>query len=305
MAKGKSKRPLTIGGQAVMEGVMMRGPHWVSVAVRKPDGRIDIATRRHESVTRRLKWLGAPVLRGMVSMAETLWLGIGVLNQSAQMAADEKTPVRKSDLALAAGISAVLAVALFKLLPLWLAGLVARENFWLNILDGFIKLGLFVGYIALVGRLADVKTLFRYHGAEHKSVNCYEAARPLTVSEAARFTKAQPRCGTTFVFFVIFLSIFVNMFIPWTVGFWAKFGLRLLLLPLVAGLAYEVIRLGVRFGSAPWFLAFIAPGMFLQGLTTKEPDAAQLEVGLAALRAVLEREQVLPPQEIAVAVPSP
>jgi uncharacterized protein YqhQ len=188
------------------------------------------------------------------------------------------------------------ALALFKLLPLFLATILTAHysggNWTLNLLDGGIKFALFIGYLLLIGLLSDVRRLFQYHGAEHKSVNCYEAKARLVPKQAATFTKKQPRCGTTFVVYVFVLSIFLYLFIPFGTGFWTKYLLRILLLPVIAGIVYEWVRISARFYSRSAFVRVLsAPGMAVQALTLREPDEQQLAVAIKALQKVLYEEQ--------------
>ena len=235
-------------------------------------------------------------MRGIVILFETLIIGLRELNWSANQAADEDEQFSPWELTLTIVISLVLALALFKLLPLFLATLITQRsgggNWTLNLLDGGIKFVIFISYLLLIGRMHDVQRLYEYHGAEHKTVNCYEAGAALTPRNAKRFTKKQPRCGTTFVVYVFVLSIIVYIFIPFGASFWTKYLLRILLLPVVAGVAYEWIRFaGKYYGRSKVVRAISAPGMAVQALTTKEPDEQQLAVAITALRSVVRAEQ--------------
>lgn len=292
------KAPLVIGGQAVVEGVMMKSRHHTATAVRVPGGKIVVGHRRERSFTERHGLNKVPLVRGVFVLFETMVIGMRELNWSANRAIGEERGESSSwALAGVLGMSVLLGLAIFKLLPLFLAakitGSLGGGNLMLNVLDGAIKLAIFVLYVAAISLMPDVRRLFTYHGAEHKSVNCYEAGGTLTPREAKRHTLKQPRCGTTFVVYVFVLSIIVYMFIPFGESFWAKLGLRILLLPLIAGIAYEWIRLAGRYYSNSWLVRAISvPGMAVQSLTTREPDAAQLEVALAALKRVLKEEGI-------------
>ncbi len=289
--------PLLIGGQAVMEGVMMKSAHHLATAVRKADGSIKLHERRETSVLDRHPVLKVPLLRGAITLFETIIIGFRELNWSTNEAYDGDEQLSAWELTLTLVLSVVLALALFKLLPLFLATIINRRvtggNFLLNLLDGGIKLAIFTGYLLLMGQFSDMKRLFAYHGAEHKSVNCYEAGDPLTPRHARRHTRLQPRCGTTFVIYVIALSIVIYLFILFGTSFWEKYVLRILLLPVVAGVAYEWLRFaGKAYYRRRWVRLLSAPGMAFQRITTREPDNKQLAVAIAALKRVLLREGV-------------
>jgi uncharacterized protein YqhQ len=291
-----ARAPLLIGGQAVMEGVMMKSRHHLATAVRKEDDSIKLRHRREETFAERYRLDKLPLVRGVVILLETLVLGLRELNWSANQSLEEEERFSPWELALTLVISLAFALALFKLLPLFLATLITRQsgggNWTLNLLDGLIKFVIFVCYLLLIGQMHDVKRLFQYHGAEHKSVNCYEAGKELSPRNAKRFTKQQARCGTTFVVYVFVLSILVYIFIPFGASFWTKYLLRILLLPVIASIAYEWIRVAGRYYAKSGVVrAVSAPGMAVQALTTREPSAKQLEVAIAALKAVLKEEE--------------
>ncbi len=293
---GAKQAPLLIGGQAVMEGVMMKSKHHLATAVRKANGKISIRHRKERSFAERTKLDKVPFVRGVIVLFETMIIGLRELNWSANEAlGEEEEKLTGWEIALTLIFSIVLALALFKLLPLFLATVITNKaaggNWMLNILDGVIKFAIFILYIVLISFMKDVKRLFQYHGAEHKAVNCYEAGKKLTPRNAKKFTKKQARCGTTFVVYVFVLSIFLYLLIPFGSGFWMKYLLRILLLPVIAGIVYEWIRIAGRCYSKSRFVRFIsAPGMAVQALTTREPDLKQLEVGIAALEKVLKTE---------------
>ena len=298
MAKAKDKDELiSAGGQAVIEGVMMRSKHCLSIAVRKPSGKISLRLERIKSLSDRVRILGWPFFRGMVAMVEMMVVGIKALNYSANesMGEDEEemTPFQ-------IGISLVLAlgfaILLFKFLPLLLAQLIrdhiplVRESYTLfNIIDGIIKISLFVLYIAAISLMKDVRRLFMYHGAEHAAVNCYEARRPLTVKNVLKHTTIHPRCGTSFILIVLILSILLYTFIPQGYSFWAKLGLRILLLPVIAGISYELLRLAGKRRKSLIMRAVSLPGMAVQRITTRRFDGKQAEVAIKALKAVLKK----------------
>ncbi len=289
---------MTIGGQAVVEGVMMKSPRHLATAVRKPNGTIKVKHRKEQFLTQRTFLGKVPFVRGMIVLFETMIKGMRELNWSANEAIDEEEEKLNAwELGLMMALSIALALALFKFLPLLLASWITKDvgnNWTFNLLDGGIKFSFFLLYLLAISRMKDVKRLFQYHGAEHKSVNCYEARRALTPRNAKKFTKRQARCGTTFVVYVIVLSILVYLFIPFGATFWEKYVLRIALLPVIAGIAYEWTRFAGKYYCKSAFLRFIsAPGMAVQALTTREPDLKQLEVAIAALKRVLKEERVL------------
>ncbi|MBR9692327.1 DUF1385 domain-containing protein [Candidatus Woesearchaeota archaeon] len=296
LALGAKQAPLMIGGQAVMEGVMMKSRHHLATAVRKPNGKIAMHHRKERSFSERTGIGKVPLVRGAIMLFETMVIGLRELNWSANQALGEEEELSPWELGLTLAFSLVLALALFKLLPLFLATFITERaaggNWMLNILDGVIKFAIFVGYILAIGMMKDVKRLFQYHGAEHKSVNCYEAKKKLTPRNAKKFTKKQARCGTTFVVYVFVLSILVYLVIPFGSSFWMKYLLRIALLPVIAAIAYEWIRFSGRYYAKSRLVRIIsAPGMAVQALTTREPDLKQLEVAIAALENVLGKEQ--------------
>ncbi len=293
---------LAVGGQAVIEGVMMRSPSAIATAVRVPSGRIVVRKRPFRSVVRRLPFLGVPVLRGGVHLVESLAIGMGALMFAADQAAAEPAaagpaapaPPRKAGETLVLWgtllLSFVLGLALFFYLPLLLTELTGvRHSVGFNAIDGLFRVAIFLLYLWGVSRLPDMARVFAYHGAEHKSIHAFENRRDLTAAGARPFTTLHPRCGTSFLFFVMLISIVVFAFLgrPETVG---DRLLRLAFVPLIGGLAYEAIKLSGRHKDAPWLRPLIWPGLMLQKITTNEPDDAQLEVAMAALRAVLRPE---------------
>ncbi len=288
---------LAVGGQAVIEGVMMRSPAAIATAVRAPDGRIVIRKQPFRSVVRRFPVLGIPVLRGGVHLLESIGLGIGAL----MFAADQSTSEERIDqrarrpgemLMMWATVvfAFALGLGLFFYLPLVLTDLLGVEHtVWFNLIDGVFRVALFLLYLWAISKLPDMGRVFQYHGAEHKSIHAFENGRELTVAQTRPFTTLHPRCGTSFLFFVMLISIVVFAFLgkPSTVG---ERLLRLAFVPLIGGLAYEAIKLSGRFKNAPLLRPLIWPGLMLQKITTRQPDDSQQEVGLAALRAVLAPE---------------
>jgi len=275
-----------VGGQAVIEGVLMQSDDKVSVSVRKGKKIVNRVEKRHTKLNQ-MPWK-LPLLRGMVALVEMMAVGIKMLNWSASVNNDEKE-LSKGSTVLTIIFSIGFALILFKLLPLTIAQLLTGINVFssrviFNIVEGSVKVLVFVLYLAVIGLFNDVKQVFRYHGAEHKAVNCYEANEPLTVSNAMKFTTLNPRCGTSFILFVLLISIIVYMFLPINLNFIAKYSLRILLLPVIAGVSYEVLRLSDRYKKNFFVQGLIKPGLMLQKLTTKEPDREQVQVALNALK---------------------
>ncbi|MBK7701417.1 MAG: DUF1385 domain-containing protein [bacterium] len=287
---------LAVGGQAVIEGVMMRSPTAIATAVRTPDGRIVVRKQPFRSVFRRWRFLNVPILRGGIHLIESMGLGIGALMFSADQAmTEERVETKKGfkDTAMMWGtivVAFILSMGLFFYLPLVLTDLTGvRHGVGFNLIDGVIRIVMFVAYLLLISRMKDMARVFEYHGAEHMSIHAFEAHRDLTVDQTRPFTTLHPRCGTSFLFFVMLISVVVFSFLgrPDDVG---QRLLRLAFVPVIGGLAYEAIKLSGRFRNA-WFVRpLIWPGLMLQKITTSRPDDSQLEVGLAALRAVLEPE---------------
>lgn len=318
-----------IGGQAVMEGVMMRSPQGMAIAVRNPQGRIEMDRRPPHIQTGWKKW---PFLRGVVNFVDMLKLSMQTLSISAKMAGldeEEEEPSRfeqwlsrvtgKNAMDIAMNIALVLGVAfavgLFFLLPSLLCSLAAQwipSGMLLNILEGVIRLGIFIGYILLVSRAKEIRRFFAYHGAEHRVVNCYEAGLPLTVANAQKQRNANPRCGTSFMILVMLVSIVIFSLTGWTGSWWGKLLVRLALLPVVASVSYELLMLLARHDNI-LTRVLRAPGMWLQRLTTRDPEDSMVEVALAAFIAVMrpeERELCVPadyrlPDEILPQDPEP
>jgi len=289
---GDPAAPLLIGGQAVLEGVMMRSPRYTSTAVRLPSGDLRAFTERFDSLLVRRSWLRAPVLRGAIVLYEALTLGIRALFLSANAALGDEarlTP-RQAGLSVMSGLG--LAVLLFFVLPTVLVRFLDASFgtvYALNVAEGAIRVGLLIGYIALVGRIPDVARVFAYHGAEHKAVNAYEARLSLETAAVRGQSRFHPRCGTSFVLIVMIVAIIVFSFLG-RPPLLLRITSRIALLPLVAGLSYEIIRAGARLR---WLRPLVVPGMWLQRLTTREPDDGQVDVAVRALREVLEGERAI------------
>jgi uncharacterized protein YqhQ len=288
MAKHPSTKRQNIGGQAVIEGVMMKSPTKVAIAVRKPDGTILVQKKKETPWTRRNKLLRIPVVRGAVSLIEMLVVGMRTLNWSAEQQATKKEEKIKGwEIGLAMLFAILLAVGLFIVLPFYLAKIfIATRGFSFNLLDGVFRAAVFVGYLVIIGRFADIKRTFQYHGAEHKAVHCYEAGKSLTPKNVKRFAKEHLRCGTSFFAIVIVIAIVVFSLIK-TQSTLFNIAARIVVMPLIAGISYEVLKLSSRYHRNPLFRLIAAPGIAIQKLTTAEPSGRQIEVAIAALKAAV------------------
>lgn len=292
----------TLGGQAVIEGVMMKGPGGYSVAVRKPDKKIEVKLVRHRSYGDKHPFAKLPFIRGVVNFAEALIVGLRTLNYSAEFYEEEEVETKADQLfkdvfkekaedvmiGFTFLVSIVLAVALFMLLPAGIAEFIGKwvpNRAVLSLIEGVIRLAVFIVYVALISQMEDIKRVFMYHGAEHKTINCYEAGDELTPENVAKHSRYHKRCGTSFLFIVMVISILVFMLIT-AEQMWLRFVLRILLIPVVASISYEFIRLAGRTDN-PVINALSKPGMWIQKLTTKEPAEEMIQVAIISVEAVL------------------
>lgn len=282
---------LPVGGQAVIEGVLMKGSDLWGLAVRRPDGSIFQESWRNSSRVKRYPWK-APLLRGVVVMCEMMATGFRALSRSAEIALEETQEKLTAKDILFAIVMAVVAVAgLFVALPLWIADwgtrLLSLSPLGANVLEGAVRATVFVGYVGLIGLWSDIRRVFCYHGAEHKTINAFESDREMTPEAVAQCSRIHPRCGTSFLLIAVVVSIAVFSAIGGG-GFLWRAGTRVLLIPLVIGVSYEIIRLT---SNAGWLgRLFMAPVLSLQYLTTREPDLAQIEVALTSLNVALGQE---------------
>ena len=293
---------VSIGGQAVLEGVMMKGPKSYALAVRKPDKEIEVQVTPYVSMGERHKSLSIPILRGVVNFLESLFIGMKTLMASSEYFEEEEDTVDTKEktgsntgyLVLTLIISLVIAIGVFMLLPAFVANFLYKltsSHLLVNTAEGILRLLIFLGYVALISRMEDIKRTFMYHGAEHKSINCLEAGDDLTVENVRKHTRFHKRCGTSFVFIVMIISIFVFMFVRTDI-MWLRLLSRVLLIPLVAGISYEFIRYaGLHRNKCSNVLS--APGLWVQRLTTKEPDDEMIEVAIKSVEGVIDwREYV-------------
>ena len=285
---------IKIGGQAVVEGVMMRSDNFVSTTVRDEKNKLRNRTRRFNSLTEKNKFLGLPFVRGFITLFEVMGLGLKEISWSAQQVDDEE-PISRSEMFFSFALSIVLVLSIFMLLPWFLANFLSGSSLiGVNVIDGVIKILLFIAYLLLISRMPDVRRLFEYHGAEHKVVACFESGKKLTPKNAQNFSKLHPRCGTTFVFVVFLVGILIYLLIPLGTGFWGNYFWRILLLPVIAGLSYELIRLeGKYYDKSKFVRRIVWPGMQFQRLTTREPSLKQLGVAISSLNSCISAEKKL------------
>ena len=304
----KKSRYSGIGGQAVLEGIMMKNKDRYSVAVRTPEGDIDVTVEEYESFAPVKSLTLIPFIRGVFNFIDSLILGIRTLNYSASFY-EEETDTHKKDKVLdrlfkdhtekilstvTVIISVAFAIGLFIILPYWLSQLLSRfvvSDTALAALEGVIRVLIFVGYIVLISCMKDIRRVFMYHGAEHKCINCIETGHELTVENVRRSSREHKRCGTSFLFFVVFVSVILFIFIRVQEPV-ARIAIRLLLIPVIASISYEIIRLAGRSDNII-IKILSAPGLWLQKLTTREPDDDMIEVGIAAVEAVFDWKEYL------------
>jgi uncharacterized protein YqhQ len=298
-----------VGGQAVVEGIMMRSPNNLTIAVRKPKGNIIVKKKPFKTFVQRFKFLNIPILRGVINLFEMMIVGTQAINYSAaESVEDEPAEDIKRSIgmkifeAILFTISFLVAIALsitlFKYTPLWITTFLEsrvpfiKEHWMLfNLIDGIIKTSIFVGYIYILTLAKSFRRIFEYHGAEHKSIFTYEKKLPLTPENATKQTRFHPRCGTSFVLIVFIISILVYTVVPKQDSLTMNLLVRLAFLPLIAGISYEILKFSAKHNKNIFMRAFIAPGLWFQRLTTKEPDSKQLEVGLKSLSDILELEK--------------
>ncbi len=296
MGEEASRKDHLYGGQAVVEGVMMRGrEHW-AVAVRRPDRTIHIESHDIDSVAKRHPIWAKPGLRGIVALGQSLSIGIRALSISANEAAPEEERLSPRQMAVSLTLAMVLFLGLFIVLPTVAFRWVGRRvdsSILVNALEGVFRVLLFLGYLALIGRAKEIRRVFEYHGAEHKTIAAYEHAEPLEPEAVDRHSTLHVRCGTNFLLIVMVLTILVFALFG-NPGLWWRIGSRIVAIPIIAGLAYETLRLGARHPRSAVMRAVMAPGLWLQRITTRPPDHEQIEIAIASFNEVLRRESEQP-----------
>lgn len=301
------KYKTSIGGQAIIEGVMMRGPKEYASAVRKPDGEIIVEKHEVSSIMKKYKFLNIFIIRGIIAFVESLVIGMKSLMFSADFFDVEEEPSKFDKwldeklgekaktfvIYLSVFISILLSVGLFILLPALIAGIFFKNEgdtrVWFNLVDGIVKIGLLLGYIILISKMQEIQRVFEYHGAEHKTIFCYEAGEELTVENVRKQSRLHPRCGTSFLLIVMVISIIVFSFFTAS-NVWIALLQRLLLIPLIAGVSYEIIKF-VGKSENKLICVFNKPGMWFQRFTTREPDDSQIQVAIASILSVIPEDK--------------
>jgi uncharacterized protein YqhQ len=284
---------MNVGGQAVIEGVMMRNREKFAIAVRKPDGSIEVKREKAREFPKFFSW---PFVRGALGLWFTLYDGVRALIWSGNQQLEEEEEIKSHEAVLTMIFSFAIALIVFVGVPFFFTKWLGLTGPLFDIVDGLFRVGFFLGYIILISKMSDVKTLFAYHGAEHKSIACFEAGEELNVTNVRKYSRFHPRCGTSFLVFVGGISILVFMLIPG--GTVAKLVGRVVLIPVVAALGFEAIKLSYKFDKN-WFVKMvILPGLWTQRITTQEPSDKQLEVGIASLKAVLDSHEAKEGSEV-------
>lgn len=297
----KEEGPIRVGGQAVIEGVMMRSPHAMAIAVRKPDGDIVVKKEGLKFFSEKSLFFKFPLVRGIVALISALALGIRALHFSANQALPEeegKKEISSWTMSLTFSLALSFGIFLFFLVPLfltkglkWFFPILSTSGFLFNLIDGLIRLTLFLTYIRTISCFKEIARVFQYHGAEHKSIFAFEAGEPLRVERVKEFGYLHPRCGTNFLFIVMVVSILVFALVPHHLPFGYKVVSRIIFIPFIAGLSYEIIRLADRQQKRRGIRLILQPGLWLQRLTAREPTEPQIEVALTALQEALEMER--------------
>ncbi|MGI9584742.1 MAG: DUF1385 domain-containing protein [Acidimicrobiia bacterium] len=282
----------SVGGQAVIEGVMMRAPDAWAVAARRPDGVIEAKRNELPALASRSKMARVPFLRGMFVLLESLSLGFRALSWSAEKAGEEEDEIGRREIIITMVVAIVGALVIFVLAPAfaanWIKDLVGGNALAFVIIDGALRIGLVVGYIWLVGRNPDIQRVFQYHGAEHKTIHAYENGDPLSIDAIQVYSPRHPRCGTSFIIIVAMVAFVVFLTLA-PFPFWFQVVARIVLIPVIAGISYEILRAAA---GKSWLAWASKPGIWIQAITTKEPSDDQVEVAIASLLAALEPEDV-------------
>ena len=295
--KTEDKDEFLYGGQAVIEGVMMRGKANMAVAIRKPDQEILVHTEDLNSIVKKYKFLDKPLIRGTFVLIDALRIGINALFISARESMGEEQAEKefsKGAIATTFIFAFCIGIGLFVILPTYLSSWAGDNYILLNILEGVMRIVIFLLYVGAISQMSDIKRIFQYHGAEHKVIYNYESGKELTVENAKEFSCRHPRCGTSFIIMVLIISIIMHAFWGWP-ALWLRIVSRIIMLPVIAGVAYEVTRLAGK--KNPFFQFLVLPGVWLQVLTTREPSDDQIEIAIKALKEVIPKK----PKELTAA----
>jgi uncharacterized protein YqhQ len=293
MPSDKTLKLPSYGGQALMEGVMMRGKHHAAMAVRAPDG--EIVTYEEQLPTLyRSKWMTIPFVRGVVGLWDAMGLGMRFLTKSANISSGEENPIEGKELTFTVILSVLIAVGLLFVLPAFLAGLAEKylhlNPWWSNLIEGGIRLIILIAYMAIIGKIPDIARVFAYHGAEHKTINAFEAGVELTPEEVSKQTLVHPRCGTSFMLTLVLISVLIFSLVGPLPLYWRLIS-RVLMIPLISGIAYEYIRFAANTMDKSALMRWlIKPNLWLQKLTTRQPDLAMLEVSICAFKTMFAAE---------------
>jgi uncharacterized protein YqhQ len=295
MAEEGPKQNHFYGGQAVVEGVMMRGRDVWVVAVRKPDGSVHVENHDIDSVAKRHKVLTKPLLRGIIALGQALSIGFRALSISARESAPEEEQLSSRQMGFSMAIAVVIFVAIFIVVPAVAFRWVGRHvdsGILVNAGEGVFRVLLFLGYLYLISRTKEIRRVFEYHGAEHKTIAAFEHDEPLVPGTVDKYSTLHVRCGTNFLLLVMVITIFVFALFG-NPGVWWRIGSRIVAIPLIAGIAFEMLRWGARFPNSKVVHTLMVPGLWLQKITTKPPDRAQIEIAIASFNEVLRREAEL------------
>jgi uncharacterized protein YqhQ len=292
--KEKEESSLAFGGQAVIEGVMIRSKKHMVVSVRQPNDEILTNVKEINSVSERHKIARLPFLRGIVALFETLYLGVQGLYFSANASLEEEEEkLGTKEIVLALAIAMSLAIFLFSVLPFFLTSLLNYGGLIFNLVEGAIRLSILLVYLALIASFGEFRRILQYHGAEHTAINAYEAGADLNVSNAKEFSRFHPRCGTSFIFIVALISILLFSIMP-NLDFYTRLAYRILLIPVIGAISYEALKLSDKYKRSKIVKALVSPGLGLQYLTTKKPDEKMIEVALEAVKKVNELAETTP-----------
>ncbi len=292
MAAEATKPNHFYGGQAVIEGVMMRGRAVWAVAIRRPTGDIHVESHDIDSVAKRHPILARPFVRGVIALGQALAIGFRALSVSARESVPEQDRLSSRQMGLSMAIAIAVFLGLFIVLPAVAFRWVGRSvdsSVLVNALEGLFRVALFLGYLLLIGRTKDIRRVFEYHGAEHKTIAAFEHETPLEPERVDDYSTLHVRCGTNFLLLVMVITIFVFALFG-NPGLWWRIGSRIVAIPIIAGIAFEVLRLGARFPRSRFIHALMVPGLWLQKITTKPPDRSQIEIAIASFNEVLRRE---------------
>jgi uncharacterized protein YqhQ len=278
---------MNLGGQALIEGILIRSPNHVSIAVRKPNKKIKTTSYRKINPIKRYEMFY--ILRGFLALIDMLIIGMKALMYSAEESTNEKISDKEKFWSIALGI--IFAIGLFVVLPLWISKLITKDNLLFNVLDGILRILIFIAYVLIIAQMRDVKETFKYHGAEHMAIACYENKKKLTLKNIKKFSPIHGRCGTAFIFIVLILAIIVFSFVT-SESFLIKFLSRIILIPIIAGISYEILKFAYAHPKNWLINLLIIPGLLFQKITTIYPRDKHIEVAMAVVKEAVKRESI-------------